>query len=69
MSESEQRINNLEIKFTLQEDIIAELNDIVTKQQFTIDQLEKTVKQLTALLEEQLSENLQNPLNEKPPHY
>ncbi len=69
MSESEQRINDLEIKFTLQEDIIAELNDIVTKQQFTIDNLEKTLKQLTALLEEQLSENLQNPLNEKPPHY
>ena len=62
----EDRLNDLEIKFTFQDELLGELNDIVTKQQFKIDALEKKVRELTAAAN---SNSLGNNENEKPPHY
>ncbi len=62
----EKRINELEIKFTIQEDLLDELNQIVTKQQYVIDQLTKDVKRL---LQNQGTGGADTSGDEKPPHY
>ena len=62
------RIDELEIKFTLQEDMIVELNDIVTRQQFIIDKLVKDLKKLSSLVEAN-SNDMSGGGQEKPPHY
>lgn len=61
----ESRIIDLEIKFTHQEDLLEELNKIVTKQQFTIDKL---VKEITDLKLAALNGEGEI-TNERPPHY
>ena len=65
----EDRINDLEIKFTFQEDLLAELNTIVTAQQFTIDSLVKEVKRLKENLEASALGAGATLDQEKPPHY
>ena len=62
---TENRIIDLEIKFTHQEDLLAQLNEIVTKQQFTIDKLKKDLMELK--INSLHSEGEVS--NEKPPHY
>ena len=61
----ERRIIDLEIKFTHQEDLLGELNKIVTKHEFTIDRLIKEVNEL------KLTSISGQPDagSEKPPHY
>lgn len=61
----EPRIIDLEIKFTHQEELLNELNQVVTKQQFVIDKLTKEMLELkinSLHSEGEIS-------NEKPPHY
>jgi uncharacterized coiled-coil protein SlyX len=62
----EQRIDELEIRYTLQQDLIAQLSDVVARH-------EKELAKLRALVEELRSprENAQLPFdpNEVPPHY
>ena len=65
MEDLEGRIVDLEIKFTHQEDLIDHLNKIVTAQQFTIEKLEKQIKDLKL---ESTNSGSDLP-NEKPPHY
>ena len=61
----EKRIIDLEIKYTHQEDLLEQLNRIVTKQQFTIDALIKEVNELKLA-----SLNGDGEItNERPPHY
>ncbi len=61
----------IETKLSFQEDAIQSLNDVVTRQQKQIEQLEETMKLLIEryrlLSEAQLSAT--KPLDEKPPHY
>jgi SlyX protein len=61
----ESDIIELQIKFTHQEELLSQLNQIVNKQQVAIDEL---VKELTRLKITTL--NSQPEINnEKPPHY
>lgn len=57
------RITELEIRLTHQNDLVEQLNDVIYDQQKQMDLL---VKRITAL-EKQVSDPA--PANEKPPHY
>jgi len=66
----EDRLVDIEIKLSYQENVILELNGVVCEQQKQIDQLESACKFFANRikdLSEALAEKL--PLNEKPPHY
>ena len=62
----EERLIDLEIRITRQEDMIDELNKTVYQQQLKIDNFEAILKEMASRIVE--LENV-NPLNEKPPHY
>ncbi len=66
----EERIIELEIKLSYQEDLVQELNRIVTQQQFRIDRLQSTCE----LLHEKIKslQDFAPPVPESeqlPPHY
>ena len=63
----EARITDLEMRYTVQEDVLQQLSDLVRTQQDTLDSLLRTVDQLRGQLREQLTPAL--PPNERPPHY
>ncbi|MDQ6997054.1 MAG: SlyX family protein [Mariprofundus sp.] len=66
----QERLTELETKISYQEHTIAELNDVVTRQQCQIDQLEKHVKQLQAHLKQSANPEIARPEEEMPPpHY
>ena len=67
---NDERIIELEIKVAYQEDLVQELNKVVSMQQQQIDRLEATCK----LLNERISSisaglNTVSPGEELPPHY
>lgn len=63
--QQESRIIALEIKFTHQEELLEQLNKIVTKHEFTIDKLCNEIAELKLAATADQSEIT----NEKPPHY
>jgi len=65
---SEQRLIEIETKLAHQEHLIDELNNVITKQQATIDQLETALKVLVKRSREPEAPPV-GPANEKPPHY
>lgn len=62
----EERLIDLEIRITRQEDMINELNKTVYQQQLKIDNFEAILKEMASRIVELENDN---PLNEKPPHY
>lgn len=69
-TEIEARVVELEVRYTHQERALAELSDVVYRQQQVIDQLERRLK----LLEKRLVEvgeapAPRDPKDEVPPHY
>jgi SlyX protein len=60
----EQRLIALETKITFQEELLAQLNEVVCAQRQQLDRLEKTVRKLMDRLECQDEIKV-----EKPPHY
>lgn len=62
----EERLIDLEIRITRQEDMIDELNKTVYQQQLKIDSFEAILKEMASRIVE--LEN-HHPFNEKPPHY
>ena len=64
------RLVNIEIKLSHQEDLVEELNKVVYQQQKKIDQLDKLCETLVNHIRE-LSETVSQggASNEKPPHY
>lgn len=67
---NEERIIELEIKVTRQEDLLDTLNKTVYEQQKKIDDLEKLCTELARRLKElAASANERMPANERPPHY
>jgi SlyX protein len=62
---SDERLIDLEIRFSHQDDFIQQLNAVVIEQQKRIDSLEKAVLDLKRNI------NVNDPVNsvEKPPHY
>ena len=64
MNDLEKRINDLEIKFSYQDELLNELNMIVAKQQKKIDEMLNSLK---ALSDQAMQGDKST--NEKPPHY
>ena len=62
----EERLIDLEIRITRQEDMIDELNKTVYQQQLKIDNVEAILKEMASRIVELENDN---PFNEKPPHY
>ena len=62
----EERLIDLEIRITRQEDMIDELNKTVYQQQLKIDNFEAILKEMASRIVELENDT---PLNEKPPHY
>lgn len=66
---NEDRIVDIEIKLTRQEDIVESLNKIVYEQQKKIDELEALCMALVHRVKDLSDASRQTPLNEPPPHY
>ncbi|WP_323816120.1 SlyX family protein [Cellvibrio sp. NN19] len=73
MSDIEEQLIDVQTRVAYQEDTLAQLNDVITRQDAEIVQL----KQQMRLLAQRLDELVRNPLqgdevdvaNERPPHY
>lgn len=66
----ENRLIDIELKLTHQEDTVDALNKIVYEQQKKIDELEKVLGALARQVKETASSlNERNAANERPPHY
>ncbi len=68
----DEKLIELETKFSYQEDLLADLNEIVVRQQRQLDELQREL----AAVKEQLTEAIERgpgqgatTLDEKPPHY
>lgn len=59
----EQRVDELEIRFSHQNDFLHQLNEVVISQQKTIERLEKEILDLKGNMNSQIIKD------EKPPHY
>ena len=71
---TEQRIIAIETKIAYQEDTIAQLNDVVCKQQTQIDALERLTQQLIGRVRDLSEASAQSAgafsaADERPPHY
>lgn len=66
---NEERIADIEIKLSAQEDLLDTLNHTIYRQQKKIDELEAICVGLARRLVEVRQEAQQKPLNEPPPHY
>ncbi|MGN0918152.1 MAG: SlyX family protein [Oxalobacter sp.] len=64
--DTDERLTDLEIRLTHQENMIEELNKVVYRQQVKISDLESILKELAVRLVDIESNR---PLNERPPHY
>jgi SlyX protein len=66
----EERITELEIQFTHQENTIADLNDVILSQQKTIDSLESRLLKIESAIKSVSLSNIKDPSEESsPPHY
>jgi SlyX protein len=65
----ESRIIDLEIKFTHQDELLGELNEIVTNQQFIIAKLEKEIKTLQSSMDLSEGGSSRSAKDDIPPHY
>lgn len=66
---NEDRLVDIEIKLTRQEDLVDALNRTVYEQQKKIDELEALCMALAHRVKDLTDASQQNPLNERPPHY
>lgn len=69
MEELDKRLIDLEIKFTHQEELLQELNQIVARQQMIIEKLTKEVIHLNELYSKSDVQGNRSLSDEKPPHY
>jgi SlyX protein len=65
----EKRIIDLEVKFSFQEELLAELNEIITKQQFTIERLQRDMKALQSTMDSGDGAENRSMKDDIPPHY
>lgn len=69
---TEEKLVDLETRYSYQEDLLQQLNDIVTKQDGKIELLEKQIRLMAERLRDLQSESPQSPAStdhEIPPHY
>ena len=59
----------LQTQMSFQEDTMAQLNDVVTRQQKQIDELMLAVEQLKKRMDSMATEQLEVQEEEMPPHY
>ncbi|MFK7914913.1 MAG: SlyX family protein [Pseudomonadales bacterium] len=69
MTAAEDRIDELEIKLSFQEQVIAELNDVVTAQSSRLAALERALQQLQSRVENNGAEGADPQPEPPPPHY
>lgn len=65
----EERIKNLEINFAHQDDLVDQLNKIVTAQQMIIDKLQKDVQELKLSQNQSGADSGRTLADDVPPHY
>lgn len=65
----ESRLNELEAKISLAEDLLDALNRTVYRQQQQIDSLQQDIRALRQQLQEMAPAEAASPDNELPPHY
>jgi len=65
----EPRLDELEAKMSLADDLLEALNRMVYRQQQQIDQLQQDIRALRQQLQEIAPDATGNPDNEVPPHY
>jgi SlyX protein len=68
MNELENRVNDLEVKYSFQDELVNELNLLVAAQQEKIEELTKAIKELVEQSSEHGNQN-SSLKNERPPHY
>jgi SlyX protein len=66
---TEERLTELEIKASFNEDLLDQLNQVIVRQQQEIDLLLREVRQLKQHLPDGNSATPQQPADELPPHY
>lgn len=67
---SEQRLNDLEIRFSHQDDFLHQLNQVVVEQQKQIERLEKEVLDLKRNINQESGvDGKRTLIDDKPPHY
>lgn len=68
---NEERLVEIETRIAFQEQTIKEMSDVIYKQQQEIDRLYSTCAALEKqnIKFEELSQGIDAPANEKPPHY
>jgi len=71
---TEQRVVTIETKLAYQEDTIAQLNDVICRQQNQIDALERLTQQLLGRVRDLSESSAQSSgvfpvADERPPHY
>lgn len=69
MDQLDKRLIDLEIKFTHQEELLNELNQIVAKQQLFIEKLTKEVITMSELLSKSEVQGTRSLKDDVPPHY
>jgi SlyX protein len=66
----EERLENIETKISLQEDLVEELNKTIYQQQQKLERLEAICEALVRHMESlEEAGNVSRTANEKPPHY
>lgn len=65
----EARLNELEAKVALAEDLLETLNQTVIRQQVQIDLLQQQLRLLHQRLQDALPDEARTPRDEIPPHY
>ena len=68
MKNQEDRLIEIETKLAYQDDLVSQLNDVVTDQQSQITKLELLCESLVGRIKS-LSEAADQPQDERPPHY
>jgi len=66
---TDQRLTELEIKVSYQEDLLDQLNQVVVRQQQEIDLLLREVRQLRQQVPEGTGQTFSRASEELPPHY
>ncbi len=73
MFDIEEQLIDVQTRVAYQEDTLAQLNDVITKQDIEIVQLKQQVRLLAQRLDEMARDPLQGDeadvANERPPHY
>ncbi len=66
---TEERLTELEIKASFNEDLLDQLNQVIVRQQQELDLLLREVRQLKQHLPDGNRASSQQPADELPPHY